>query len=90
MGRGDPRRRFFNISFSIRSLAFSCRSCVSSASSSLTGCPADPLAGGWPLRARNTQFANVFADISSDRATAGMLRPLSVTCFTAAARNSGV
>jgi hypothetical protein len=39
------------------------------------------------LRARNTQFANVFADI---RATAGMLRPPSATCFTAAARNSGV
>ena len=79
------------ISFSIRSLAFSCRSRVSSASNSLTGCFADPpLTGPWPLRARKTQFANVFADISSDRATAPMLRPPSVTWLTAAARNSSV
>jgi len=42
------------------------------------------------LRARNTQFANVFPDLSNHRATAGMLRPPSVTCCTAAARNFGV
>ncbi len=40
--------------------------------------------------AHSAQFANVFADISDDRATAGMLRPPSVTCCTAAVRNSGV
>jgi hypothetical protein len=81
---------FFNISFSIRSLATSCRSRVTSASSSLTGGPADALPGGFPFRARKTQLANVFADISNDRATVGTLRRPSVTCCTAAARNSGV
>jgi hypothetical protein len=81
---------FFNISFSIRSLATSCRNRLTSASSSLTGGLADTFTGGAPLRDRNTQFANVFADISNDRATVGMLRRPSTTCCTAAARNSGV
>ena len=72
---------FFNISFSTLNLATSCRSRVTSASRSLAGCLADPLAGGCPLRARNTQFASVFADISSDRATVGMPRPPSVHTF---------
>ena len=80
---------FFKISFSLRRLATSCRNRVTSACNSFTGCPADALTGGAPLRARNTQFANVFADISNDRATAGMLRPPSLTCCTAAFRNSG-
>jgi len=84
---------FFRISFSIRSLATSCRNRVSSASNSLTGPPADAPVGASPRRARPTQFANVFADLSndlsSDRATAGTLCPPSTTCCTAAFRNSG-
>ena len=80
---------FFKISFSLRSFARSCRNRVRSASTSLVG----PRAGTWvtasPRRARATQFANVFADISNDRATAGSLRPPSTTCCTDAFRNSG-
>ena len=81
---------FFSISFSSRSLAFSCRNRATSASSCVDAMPASGLAKGWPLRARNTQFASVFGDISNDRATDGILRPPSRTCFTAACRNSGV
>ena len=80
---------FFRIPFSIRSFATSCRNRVTSGSSSLTGPLIDPWVGASPRRARATQFANVFADISNDRATAGSLRPPSTTCCTDAFRNSG-
>ncbi|MCM8636431.1 MAG: hypothetical protein NFW15_10880, partial [Candidatus Accumulibacter sp.] len=86
-GMNNQRYRL-RISFSIRSFATSCRNRASSASTSLTGPLADTAVGASPRRARPTQFANVFADISNDRATAGTLRPPSTTCCTAAFRNS--
>src|ERR1019366_2472774 len=39
---------------------------------------------------RYTQFASDLFDISSERATAATDRPASITCLTAASRNSGV
>src|SRR5438552_5463196 len=81
---------FFRISFSSLSFAFSCRNRLSSASSSDTGCAGARLTNSWPLRARYTQFASDLFDISSERATAATDRPPSITCLTAASRNSGV
>jgi len=86
---GEVRCRFFRILFSIHSFATSCRSRVSSASSSLTRPLADTWVGASPRRARATRFANVFADISNDPVTARTLRPPSTTRCTAAFRNSG-
>ncbi|MDS4076698.1 MAG: hypothetical protein RKO68_12185 [Candidatus Accumulibacter sp.] len=84
---------FFRISFAIRSFATSCGNRASAASTSLIGPRADTAVGASSRRARPTEFANVFADLSndlsSDRATAGTLCPPSTTCCTAAFRNSG-
>jgi hypothetical protein len=88
MGRGNPRGRFFKISFSKRNLAFSCRNRATSTSNSVTGLTGGRFSSAWPLRARYTQFSSVFADISSERATEGILRPPSITCLTAASRNA--
>src|SRR5262252_4136733 len=81
---------FFRISRSILSRAFSCRSRLSSACSSDTGAAGSRVTSAWPRRARITQFAKVFGDISSERATAIRLRPPSFTCLTASSRNSAV
>jgi hypothetical protein len=48
------------------------------------------LTGASPLRASPTQFASVLSDISRLRATSRNPRRPTITCSTAAARNSSV
>src|SRR5882762_6658560 len=81
---------FFRISFSIRSRAFSCFKRAFSASRSVTTGLWPRLIGTSPLRAWPTQFASVLSDISRLRATSRNPRRPTITCSTAAARNSSV
>ena len=76
----------FRISTSIRSCSFSVRSRLSSACASSIRSSAPRVTSCRPERARRTQLAKVFSDMSKLRATSAVVRPPSITCRTASSR----
>ncbi len=86
----EVRRRFFRISLSNFSREFSARSLASSTWTSSPWRAVVFFTAGRPRRARLTQLASVFSDISRLRATSLTDRPASITWRTVASRYCSV